>query len=85
MNRTHALEAAALVVGVAFAFPACGSSDTRDVLSHATRQAARSYDDYFVVDVDAHVSGDHFWSEIIDLIDNDVLRQIGQAQNRGFA
>lgn len=62
-----------------------GTSDTRDVLSHATRQAARSYDDYFVVDVDAHVSEDHFWSEIVDLIDNDVLRQIGQTQNRGFA
>src|SRR6185295_3364773 len=62
-----------------------GSSDTRDVLAHATRQAAAGHDDYFIVDIDAHVSEDHFWSEIIDLIDNDVLRQIGQAQNKGFA
>ena len=61
-----------------------GASDTRDVLAHATRQAA-GHDDYFIVDIDAHVSEDHFWSEIIDLIDNDVLRQIGQAQNKGFA
>lgn len=61
-----------------------GTSDTRDVLSHATRQAM-AYDNYFVVDVDAHVSEDHFWSEIIELIDNDVLRQIGQQQNKGFA
>jgi predicted TIM-barrel fold metal-dependent hydrolase len=62
-----------------------GASDTRDVLAHATRQAAAGHDDYFVVDIDAHVSEDHFWSEVIDLIDNDVLRQIGQAQNKGFA
>jgi predicted TIM-barrel fold metal-dependent hydrolase len=61
------------------------ASDSRDVLAHATRQAAGSYDDYFVVDIDAHVSEDQFWSEIIDLIDNDVLRQIGKAQNLGFA
>lgn len=61
------------------------STDTRDVLSHATRQAAAAYDDYFVVDIDAHVSEDQFWPEIIELIDNDVLRQIAQQQNRGFA
>jgi len=61
-----------------------GASDTRDVLAHATRQAA-AYDDMFIVDVDAHVSEDQFWSEVIDLIDNDVLRQIGQAQSKGFA
>ncbi len=58
------------------------STDTRDVLSHATRQAAAAYDDYFVVDIDAHVSEDQFWPEIIELIDNDVLRQIAQQQNR---
>jgi len=62
-----------------------GSSDTRDVLSHATAQAAAAYDDYFVVDIDAHVSEDQFWSEIVELIDNDVLRQIAQSQTRGFA
>src|SRR5471032_2698220 len=60
------------------------ASDSRDVLAHATRQAAGSYDDYFVVDIDAHVSEDQFWSEIIELIDNDVLRQIGKAQNLGL-
>lgn len=59
-------------------------SDTRDVLANATKQAAEKYDDYFVVDVDAHVSEDQFWPEVIDLIDNDVLRQIGQQQVRGF-
>lgn len=61
-----------------------GSTDSRDVLAHATKQAAKNFDDYLIVDVDAHVSEDHFWSEIIDLIDNDVLRQIGQQQVKGF-
>lgn len=60
-------------------------SDTRDVLSHATRQAQQKYDDYFVVDIDAHVSEDHFWSEVIALVDNDVWRQIGENQLDGFA
>ena len=46
-----------------------GVSDTRDVLAHATRQAAAGHDDYFIVDIDAHVSEDHFWSEVIDLGD----------------
>ena len=59
-------------------------SDTRDVLAHATRQAAAGHDDYFVVDIDAHVSEDHFWSEVIDLIDNDVLRQIGPGAEQGL-
>lgn len=57
-----------------------GRSDSRDVLSHATMQAAAQYDDYFVVDIDAHVSEDHFWDEVLRLIDNDVWRQIGLDQ-----
>ena len=28
--------------------------DTRDILAHATRQS-ESYEDYFLVDIDAHV------------------------------
>lgn len=57
-----------------------GRSDTRDVLAHATRHAVANYDDYFVVDIDAHVSEDKFWSEVLALIDNDVWRQIGMDQ-----
>ena len=53
-------------------------TDTRDILSHATMQA-EGLEDYFIVDVDAHVGETQFWSEIIDLIDNDVIRQMGQA------
>jgi predicted TIM-barrel fold metal-dependent hydrolase len=61
-----------------------GRSDTRDVLAHATQYAAANYDDYFVVDIDAHVSEDQFWSEVLGLIDNDVWRQIGLNQFGGF-
>jgi predicted TIM-barrel fold metal-dependent hydrolase len=53
-------------------------TDTRDILSHATIQA-EALEDYFLVDIDAHVTETSFWNEIIDLIDNDVIRQMGQA------
>jgi uncharacterized protein len=54
-------------------------SDTRDILSHATQQA-ESYEDYFLVDIDAHVTETQFWTEIIASIDNDVIRQMGEGQ-----
>jgi predicted TIM-barrel fold metal-dependent hydrolase len=53
-------------------------TDTRDILSHATMQA-EGLEDYFLVDIDAHVTETQFWPEIIDLIDNDVIRHMGQA------
>jgi hypothetical protein len=53
-------------------------TDTRDILAHATRQS-ESYEDYFLVDIDAHVSETSFWNEILALIDNDVIRHMGQA------
>jgi len=53
-------------------------TDTRDILSHATIQA-EGLEDYFLVDIDAHVTETSFWDEIIGLIDNDVIRQMGQA------
>ena len=39
-------------------------TDTRDILAHATRQA-ESYEDYFLVDIDAHVTETSFWPEIL--------------------
>ena len=54
-------------------------SDTRDILAHATRQA-ESYEDYFLVDIDAHVTETQFWNEIIECVDNDVIRQMGEGQ-----
>jgi predicted TIM-barrel fold metal-dependent hydrolase len=53
-------------------------TDTRDILAHATRQA-ESYEDYFLVDIDAHVTETSFWPEILALIDNEVIRQMGEA------
>jgi uncharacterized protein len=54
-------------------------TDTRDILSHATKQA-EGYEDYFLVDIDAHVTETQFWPEIIALIDNDVIRSMAEAQ-----
>src|SRR5215475_597076 len=53
-------------------------TDTRDILSHATVQA-EALEDYFLVDIDAHVTETSFWPEIIQRIDNDVIRQMGEA------
>lgn len=53
------------------------NSDTRDTLAAAVRQ--QPPEDYFVVDVDAHVTEVAFWSEITDLIDNDVLRHLAKS------
>jgi predicted TIM-barrel fold metal-dependent hydrolase len=54
-------------------------TDTRDILSHATKQA-ESYEDHFLVDIDAHVTETQFWPEIIARVDNEVIRQMGEAQ-----
>jgi uncharacterized protein len=53
-------------------------SDTRDVLAHASK-SARKLNDYFIVDIDAHVAETAFWSEITDRIDNDYLRHAAQS------
>src|SRR5215813_12182243 len=55
-------------------------TDTRDILAHATRQC-ESHEDYFLVDIDAHVTETSFWPEILALIDNDVIRQMGTANS----
>jgi predicted TIM-barrel fold metal-dependent hydrolase len=51
------------------------NSDTRDILAPAIRQPH----DYFIVDIDAHVTEVAFWSEITDLVDNDVLRHLAKS------
>ena len=53
-------------------------TDTRDILAHATRQS-EGHEDYFLVDMDAHVTETSFWPEILSLIDNEVIRQMGEA------
>jgi len=58
------------------------TTDTRDILAHAVRDPES--DDYFIVDVDAHVMETAFWSEVTDRIDNDVYRHMAKAfKNRG--
>lgn len=54
-------------------------TDTRDYLARAKAHTDR-YKDYFIVDVDAHVSEGAFWSEVTDKIDSDVWRQMAKAQ-----
>ncbi|HEX4411686.1 MAG TPA: amidohydrolase family protein [Xanthobacteraceae bacterium] len=59
-------------------------TDTRDILAHAAKEKLPN--DYFIVDVDAHVTETAFWSEIVDRMDSDVYRQMARAfKDRGAA
>ncbi len=50
---------------------------TRDILAHAARQAReRNFDDYLIVDVDAHHFENQSWSEIVEYIPDPVIRDI---------
>lgn len=53
-------------------------SDTRDILAHAARDARR-LKDTFIVDVDAHVTETAFWADIVDRIDDEVIRFMAQS------
>src|SRR5262245_12848211 len=58
------------------------ATDTRASPARPPVQA-KSHDDYeLIVDVDAHLQEGGFWSEIIDLLGNDVLKQTAQAMMR---
>jgi uncharacterized protein len=58
------------------------ATDSRDYLAHATQQA-RAYEDYdLLVDLDAHLQEARFWGEIIEMLENDVLKQSAQAMMR---
>src|ERR1051326_5648784 len=54
-------------------------SDTRDILAHAAKDRDAEPEQYFIVDVDAHVTETAFWSEVTDRIDNDVFRQMAKS------
>jgi predicted TIM-barrel fold metal-dependent hydrolase len=59
-------------------------TDTRDILAHAAKEARAS--DYFIVDVDAHVTETAFWSEVVDRMESDVYKQMARAfKGRGPA
>ena len=52
---------------------------TRATCWPTRRRDARKLSDYFIVDIDAHVTETAFWSEITDRIDNDYLRHAAQS------
>ncbi|MCH6570478.1 MAG: amidohydrolase family protein [Acidobacteria bacterium] len=50
-------------------------TDTRDILAHAKRQAdANKFEDYLIVDVDSHHTETTSWHEIIEYIEDPVVR-----------
>jgi hypothetical protein len=54
-------------------------TDTREILANARRDTERyRLDEYFIVDVDSHHVELESWPDIIDRIDNPVLRDSGQ-------
>ncbi|HLJ46940.1 MAG TPA: amidohydrolase family protein [Bryobacteraceae bacterium] len=64
------------------------ATDTREILANARRDIATfRLDDYFIVDVDAHHVELESWGEILDYIENPVLRRSGKvmSQNWPFA
>jgi predicted TIM-barrel fold metal-dependent hydrolase len=54
-------------------------TDSREILANARRDIARyGLDDYFIVDVDSHHVELDSWAEILEYIDDPVLRRSGQ-------
>jgi hypothetical protein len=50
-------------------------TDSREILARARSQAVqRGLDDYFIVDVDSHIGDGAAWNEILQYLENDVLR-----------
>ncbi|MEX2453065.1 MAG: amidohydrolase family protein [Rhodospirillaceae bacterium] len=60
-------------------------TDTRDMLARAKKQAvARRYDDYLIIDVDAHQFETQSWPDIVEYIENPVIRDLAKSfQNNG--
>jgi uncharacterized protein len=55
------------------------ATDTREILANARRDTERyGLDDYFIVDVDSHHVELDSWPDIIDRIENPVLRDTGR-------
>ncbi len=51
-------------------------TDTRDILAHAKRDvAAHGYEDCLIVDIDAHHAETASWKEIVEYIDDPVIRE----------
>ena len=59
-------------------------TDTREILARASRYAEeRQFKDWLIVDVDAHHSEMSSWKEVVDYIEDPVIRDLGiQFQSR---
>ena len=50
--------------------------DSRYILSHPRQQAdSRDFDDVFIVDIDCHIDDGGNWAEIMDFIEDPVIRE----------
>ncbi len=73
-ESTHVRELAEITV----------KTDSRDYLFTAAKQAMAQYDDYeLIIDCDAHSQESRFFGEIIQFIENDVLKDIAEVQYKG--
>ena len=55
-------------------------SDTRDVLAHAAKNVQRKrFDEFLIIDVDAHITETAFWGEVVERIDSDVYQQMARS------
>ena len=55
-------------------------NDTRKILARARQQAdERGYDDFPIVDVDAHHYENDSWAELTEYIDDPIVRQLSEA------
>jgi uncharacterized protein len=60
-------------------------TDSREILANAHRDIARLHlDDYFIVDVDAHHVEFDSWSEILDHLENPVLRHNAKSMTQNW-
>ena len=60
------------------------ATDSREILAHARRQAAeRNLSDYFIVDVDSHHVESESWPQILDYVEDPVIRYNAQAMTAG--
>jgi predicted TIM-barrel fold metal-dependent hydrolase len=68
---------------IRFRDPAVEEFDTRTLLAQATKQAAqRRYEDFQIVDVDAHHYESEHFHEIVPFIEDPVVRQYALAKGR---
>jgi len=60
-------------------------TDSREILANARRDIARYHlDDYFIVDVDAHHVEFDSWADILDHLENPVLRHNAKAMTQDW-